>query len=139
MPAPVTWLPPVPKPAPLPWWKRAWNAAAPWVPLLLPLALPKSKAPKAPVTNINFGQGASPYTGYNPAEAYLTALSAGGVGSAGSKRCECKPKRKRKPKDPRRVCYRGTYIETPTGLKKRRGKRISCRQSSARQASPRTR
>lgn len=139
MPAPVTWLPPVPKPAPAPWYKRYWEAAKPWLPLLLPLALPKTKPPKAPITNINLGQGASPYTGYNPAEAYLTALNTGGVASRASKKCECKPKRKRPPKDKRRVCYRGTYIETPTGLKKRRGKRISCRLSSAKPASPRTR
>jgi len=136
MPAPVTWLPPVPKPKPAPWYQRALQAVQPWLPLILPLALPKSKGAKAPVTNISFGS----QTDTRPFTDPLTAFYSGGVASTRTgKQCECKPKRKRKPKDPRRVCYRGTYIETPTGLKKRRGKRISCRPSSGKRASPRTR
>jgi len=75
----------------------------------------------------------------------LTALNTLGVGSSSnvssyfsggyspprsSKTCECKPKKKRKKKEPRQVCYGGTYRETATGLVKQKRRKIPCQSSS---------
>lgn len=53
----------------------------------------------------------------------------GGGNTPGTKRCECKPKRKRKPKEPRTVCYTGTYTERADGLTKLKRRKVPCRSS----------
>lgn len=41
--------------------------------------------------------------------------------------CDCsQPKKKRKKRKPRDICYRGTYVEKRNGLSKRRRERIPC-------------
>lgn len=53
----------------------------------------------------------------------------GTPGKVGSKTCECKPKRKKKPKVPRDVCYTGTYTERADGLTKLKRRKVPCRSS----------
>jgi hypothetical protein len=53
----------------------------------------------------------------------------GTPGKVGNKTCECKPKRKKKPKAPRSVCYTGTYTERADGLTKLKRRKIPCRLS----------
>ena len=54
----------------------------------------------------------------------------GTPGKVGSKTCECKPKRKKKPKVPREICYTGTYTERADGLTKLKRRKIPCRSSA---------
>jgi hypothetical protein len=55
----------------------------------------------------------------------------GTPGKVGSKTCECKPKRKKKPKVPRQICYTGTYTERADGLTKLKRRKVPCRSSVA--------
>lgn len=48
-------------------------------------------------------------------------------GRVGTKTCECKPKRRRKPKQPRTVCYSGTFTEKANGLRKLKKRKVPCR------------
>jgi len=57
----------------------------------------------------------------------------GGAGEAPppvkTKECSCDdamPPKKKKPKKPRRICYKGTYIEKSKSLSKRRRQRVDC-------------
>jgi hypothetical protein len=70
-------------------------------------------------------------------------LPYGGTGGSNKPRgpggCECKEKKpKSKSKRRREVCYKGTYIETPTTLIKQRKEQVPCQPSSAQSASRRT-
>ena len=62
----------------------------------------------------------------------------GQPGRIGSKTCECKPKRKKKPKVPREICYTGTYTERADGLTKLKRRKVPCRSSAKSPASRRT-
>lgn len=42
------------------------------------------------------------------------------------KPCRCKKPKKRGPRKARSVCYKGSYVETATGLRKRKRERIPC-------------
>jgi hypothetical protein len=53
----------------------------------------------------------------------------GTPGKVGTKTCECKPKRKKKPKVPREICYTGTYTERADGLTKLKRRKVPCRLS----------
>jgi hypothetical protein len=53
----------------------------------------------------------------------------GTPGKVGTKTCECKPKRKKKPKVPREICYTGTYTERADGLSKVKRRKVPCRSS----------
>lgn len=54
----------------------------------------------------------------------------GTPGKVGTKTCECKPKRKKKPKVPREICYTGTYTERADGLTKLKRRKVPCRSSA---------
>lgn len=59
----------------------------------------------------------------------LTGFQASTVGSTSTgQKCRCpKPKKRTsKPKQPRSVCYSGTFVETATGLRKRRKRKVNC-------------
>lgn len=134
--APVITSGPIIRTVKEPWWKRWLEIATPLLPLAA-LLIPSGGSKKGNVsttTTISI-----PSLGPSGFYRDLTGISTRGASLPGSGtgqgRCECKPKRKRKPKDKRRVCYRGTYTETPTGLQKRRGKRISCQRSRKKQRS----
>jgi len=45
-----------------------------------------------------------------------------------TKTCECddEPKKERKPRQPRAVCYRGTFKESAFGLSKVRREQVPC-------------
>jgi hypothetical protein len=65
--------------------------------------------------------------GLSPRPAALTQTQALRVPSDPT-RCNCSTtKPKRKPKKPRDVCYRGTFVETRSGLAKVRKEKIPCR------------
>lgn len=42
-------------------------------------------------------------------------------------KCDCAPKKKKREKKPREVCYRGTFIELSNGLIKHRKEKVPCR------------
>lgn len=115
---------------PEPLWKRVLQASQPYLPLLLPLLLPSGSKNKAPSVTTNISVPGFSLPSYGISNRDLTGIRTAGASlpgsGTGSKSCQCGPKKKRKPRDKRKVCYRGTYVETPTGLRKRRGKRVSC-------------
>jgi len=121
-----------PIPAPLP-------ASAQWISLgkkLAPSLLPQlstllktgpksSKARKQlsqALTALNTLGVASPSTNVS---SYFSGY--GGGTPTKTKACSCAKPKKRKPKQPREVCYGGTYTETATGLVKRKRRRVPCR------------
>ena len=119
-PAPTTTAPPAPAPAPAPAptkLQKIIGAAA-----QLSSLFSKQKPLSRTKVDISAFQNAA----QQPIG--LTAFNPQGVGS-GTGKCKCGPKKPRKKRPPRSVCYRGTYVETPTGLRKRRGKRVSCQPS----------
>lgn len=58
----------------------------------------------------------------------LTQVQPFAVPSPAAAKCKC-PKPKRKPRGPRKrraVCYKGSYVETATGLRKRKREQVPC-------------
>lgn len=118
--------PTVIRPPPSRWMQLARLAqrAAPLVPLLL------QGKKSAPSVSISAFPGAGfPSPQPSPAPFPLTGFQGAGVRSG---KCECPPKRPRKPKQRRTVCYRGSYVETATGLRKTKREKVPCQPSSAR-------
>lgn len=68
----------------------------------------------------------SPSPGPQPLVPPLTLTQPVALPFAASNRCDCKQQKKRKPRNPRTVCYRGTYVETASGLSKTRKEEVSC-------------
>jgi len=61
----------------------------------------------------------------------FSSFSGFGGGTPGkTRKCECPPKRKRKPKKPREICYTGTYTERANGLTKLKRRKVRCRLSA---------
>lgn len=56
----------------------------------------------------------------------LTGIESGGVGSKPSKCKPCAKRKPRKPRKPRTVCYKGSYVETATGTRKRQREIVPC-------------
>lgn len=54
------------------------------------------------------------------------AAFAGGYAGTRSDTCECDRKKPKKPRQPRSVCYRGTYVESARGLSKTRREQVPC-------------
>lgn len=126
VPSPVI----VPGPAPTaqspPWYKRIplpklTGALSPTQ--LAELLLRGGPAPtnirlRDPLTVVNNPAVPSPGTG-----SYF-----GGTTGTKSKTCSCsKPRKRKSTKQPREVCYRGTYTETSTGLIKRKARKVPCK------------
>lgn len=112
-------------PAPPPLWKTLLIGG---IPTALP-ALSKllgtgsgKRSPKFtdPLTGFNTG-GAS----YVQTESYSS--SAFGPPAGATDTCSCDPKKKRGKKKRRTICYKGSYVETATGLQKHKRERIQCR------------
>jgi len=113
---------PAPPPAPKPLWQRL---------LALPGLGSLLKSDKAKAAKIKIGKRtARALTPANvPSVSSVSSFSSFYQGAAPGRtaRCECPPKRKRRPKPPRSVCYSGTYSEKATGLRKSKRRRIPCR------------
>jgi len=83
-------------------------------------------------TDVRVSLPPSPFNALQPQSvssvSYLTGPSAAAVPSAKTKggRCECPPKKPRKPRQPRTECWGGTYVETATGLRKTKRRRVAC-------------
>lgn len=121
----------IPAPAPAPYWKRAsaWAMAHPELALAGLTAITglasrgkgKKRKPKAqetswPVQGLTYDQ--APAVQSWPQTELATAKKC--------KPCRCKKPKKRGPRKPRSVCYKGSYVETSTGLRKRRREQIPC-------------
>jgi len=68
--------------------------------------------------------------GYSPTFSSYAAIAPQPLAQPAAKRGRCKPcpkPKKRGPRKPRSVCYRGTYTERRTGLSKSRREQIPCR------------
>jgi hypothetical protein len=97
-----------------------------------PLTQPQPLAPGGPTLGLPFVPGL-PGSGLTPGGYPIPSPWPGGgglsFGPGGSRtgECECPPKRKRKPKQAREVCYSGTFIERASGLSKTRKRKVPCR------------
>jgi len=95
-----------------------------------PLTQPQPLAPGGPTLGLPFVPGL-PGSGLTPGSFPLPWPGGGGLsfGGGGSQtgECKCPPKRKRKPKQAREVCYSGTFIERASGLSKTRKRKVPCR------------
>lgn len=81
---------------------------------------------KSPATRVMIERATRTATGKRPKEKPYALTAAQGPGG----QCECPPGKQRKPKrrkQPRSVCYAGTYTERARGLAKRRRRRVPCR------------
>ena len=68
-----------------------------------------------------------PLTDPNPLELPSSAPPRVGAPTSTGRCPPCKEKKKeRKKREPRQVCYRGTYVETALGLRKSRGVQVPC-------------
>jgi hypothetical protein len=146
MPAPVPRAPPASSPAPAP---RAPPAPAPargvptwamYAPALLPLlwssSSSKRKRRSTPGTSPGLipgvpglTPGLSPGLGLAPSVADYPLFSGGNYfdSTPQNRNCECGPKKKRKPKKARAVCYTGRFTERANGLRKYEKRKIKCR------------
>jgi hypothetical protein len=127
---------PMPKAAPRP---AGWRKYLPQAETLLKAA----SSPTAAQPKIKLAGLTAPKTGGLPSVLTQSAFSSfsgfgGTPGKVGTKTCECKPKRKKKPKVPRDVCYTGTYTERADGLTKLKRRKVPCRSSAKSSASRRT-
>lgn len=126
VPAPVITPGPAPTVAKSPWYSR--------------IRLPKLSGSLSPAQLADLllrGQPAAPRIKLrdpltiiqNPAlPSTATGSYFGGVTGTKSKTCTCaKPRRRSSKKKPREVCYRGTYTETSTGLRKRKARKVPCK------------
>jgi len=121
-PAPVPAPPPAPKRylgLTLAQWTQYGSLAAP---LLLPKSDTQKRARVLTSTNVQLA-------GY-PQPSPQSFVSFGGAPPATPTRtdkCKCPPKKKRKPRARRTVCYAGTYTERANGLRKAKRRKIPCR------------
>jgi len=94
--------------------------------------IPQLLTQRDPGARVSVSIPASPFTAMQPQSVssvtYLTGPSASGVTSPKSARdkCKCPPKKKGKPRQPRTECWGGTYVETATGLRKTKRRRVAC-------------
>lgn len=104
----------------------------PFVQIGLSLLPGLTNKPQAPSQVVNVAApDLSSLVSQDPWSSPLTAFDIGGVGSSGKEPCKCGPKKPRKKRPPRSVCYRGTFYETPSGTRKVKKERIPCQASSA--------
>jgi len=121
---------PMPAPAPAPSvWSRAgsilWSTVGkPYVDQkLVQFGQPKVRKQRLPAVN--------PFYGPAPGQAPLTAVQPFAVPSAAPeparKKCRCPTKRKKSgPRKRRSICYKGSYTETATGLRKHKREQVPC-------------
>lgn len=119
---------PTPAPAAAP---SIWGLAVRLAPALLPLLIPRSQQFRIGLPR-SFADPLTPPAASNLTAAQPSALAypygAGaypGAATATKKCCPCKPK-KRGPRKPRTVCYKGSYTETASGTSKRKREQIPC-------------
>lgn len=92
---------------------------------LFPLLLPSFPTP-SPQLRVRPRPGTEPPPLSDPLPTPLTLIQPQPLPSRAD-RCPEPQKRKRKPRKPRAICYRGTYTEKRNGLLKRKRERIPCR------------
>jgi len=110
--------------------------ASPWDLLTMTIPSPRSDPFRSPVVSVQPNPilsianrpGAERDILRNPllSAGPLTLTQSSPVGSPPSDRCSCPPKRKRKPTEPRKVCYTGSYREKSRGLSKTPRRKIPC-------------
>lgn len=119
----------------------------PWARSVLVGLIPSLFGSSTPGGGRSFSDPLTPYRppGVDPlTPGALTGSNPWGVSSpqpsSRNDRCDCRDqKRKRKKRKPRTECWQGTYTETPTGLTKRKRKKVTCRPSRKKLQSPRAR
>lgn len=129
IPTPV---PPAPKPAsPISTLLSKYGSSA--LPFLAALGKQSKKKKKrsssSPLPGIpGLTPGQNPELGLQPQLADYPLVSGGNYfDSTPSQNCDCGPKKKRKPKKKRTVCYTGRFTEKANGLRKYEKRKITCR------------
>jgi hypothetical protein len=124
VPAATPTATPTPAPAPAPATKKPL-----WQQLLEQYgSAPFQQKGKRPIKVVNFMDSLTPSysTGVDSAPMAFGDYAAWSPDSTGSDACTC-PKKKRKKRAKRTVCYRGTYTETASGLTKRKRQKVPCK------------
>jgi hypothetical protein len=101
---------------------------SPAIPGTLPVTLSPAVPGLGSITLPGIGPSPNPLT--NPATLPLTALNPAVAQSPAQdldRQCRERAKRKRKKREPRSVCYRGTFTETKRSTRKMRKEKIPCR------------